>query len=298
MTVTPPLVLLYTPTFPRMRSPVDNDCQGACTFTDDRRRLDEADAVIFHIPTLGGTDFPPKRAGQRWVAWSMESDVNYPALANPDFMRRFDVTMTYRRDSTVWCPYFGPATVAAVLAPPRPKTEPSPAVYFQSSRFDRSGRVAYVAALMRRVKVDSYGAVLHNRDLPGPDRGRDTMLDTIARYKFALVFENSIAVDYVTDKLFDAFAAGTVPVYLGAPNAADFWPAERCLIDVREFAGPTELADYLNWLDTHEDAYQEYLAWKTRGLGAPFRSLVDSLHEDVFCRLCDHLRGGARRPAP
>jgi len=296
MSAARPLVLLYTPPFPRMQSPIDADCPG-CVYTDDRGRLGEAAAVLFHIPTLGGTDMPPKRPGQRWVAWSMESDVHYPVLADPDFMRRFDVTMTYRRDSTVWCPYFGPGTDAAVLAPPRPKTERSPAVYFQSSRFDRSGRVAYVAALMRRVKVDSYGAVLHNRDLPGPDRGRDSLMDIVARYKFTLVFENSIAEDYVTDKLFDALAAGSVPVYLGAPNAADYLPAERCAIDVRAFSGPAELAEYLNWLDAHDDAYREYLAWKTRGLSARFASLVESLRGPAFCRLCDHLRG-VRRPAP
>ncbi len=289
MTRGAPLVLLYNAVFPRMVSPMDADGAGACAFTDDRRRLGEADAVIVHIPTLGAVDLPPKQQGQRWVAWSMESDVNYPALADPVFMRRFDVTMTYRRDSTVWCPYFGPGTDTALLTAPRRKTERSPAVYFQSSRFDRCGRIAYAAALMRYVKVDSYGSVLHNRDLPTPDRGRDTMLDITARYKFALVFENSVAVDYVTDKLFDALIAGSVPVYLGAPNVADLLPAERCLIDVRDFSGPNELAAYLNWLDTRDDAYQEYLAWKARGLSARFLSLVDSIRASVFCRLCDHL---------
>jgi hypothetical protein len=275
-----------------MSSPLHADC--ACAFTDDRWRLAEADAVLVHVPTLRRTDLPPKRDGQRWIAWSMESEVNYPLLADAAFMRRFDVTMTYRRDSTIWCPYFGPGTDGALLAPPPPKTERSPAVYFQSSRFDRSGRVAYAAALMRHVKVDSYGAVLHNRDLPAADRGRDTMLELTGRYKFALVFENSVAVDYVTDKLYDALAAGAVPVYLGAPNVADYLPGEHCLIDVRDYAAPKDLAAYLNWLDTHDDAYRAYLAWKGRGLSPRFRSLVEALRVPVFRRLCEHLQRATR----
>jgi hypothetical protein len=34
-------------------------------------------------------------------------------------------------------------------------------------------------------------------------------------YKFALVTENTNALDYVTEKLFQALLAGTVPVYMG-----------------------------------------------------------------------------------
>jgi len=145
---------------------------------------------------------PPKHPGQQWVASSLESEVNYPDLADPAFMCQFEVTMTYRRNSTVWWPYFGSDTEAALLTPPRPKTESSPMAYFRSSPVDRCGRTDYAAALMRRVKVDSYGSVLHNRDLPVPDKGQETMMTVIARYKFALVMENSFAEDYVSGKLF------------------------------------------------------------------------------------------------
>ena len=290
-----PLVLFYNAPFPRMENPVQVDCGGACVFTADRSRLREATAVVFHIPTLRGIGLPMKHPGQRWVAWSMESEVNYPVLADPVFMGQFEITMTYRRDATVWCPYFGPGTDTAILAPPQLKTERSPAVYFQSSRIDRSGRVPYVAELMKRVKVDSYGRILHNRDLSGPDTGRDTMLAVIGRYKFTLVFENSIARDYVSDKLFDALAAGSVPVYRGAPNVAELAPAEHCFIDAAAFRGPTDLAAYLNWLDTHDAEYEQYLAWKRTGLSARFQALVASLRGAVHCRLCELLR---RPPTP
>jgi alpha-1,3-fucosyltransferase 10 len=96
----------------------------------------------------------------------LESVVNYPELGDPAFMRQFEVTMTYRRDAKVWWPYFAPDTAVALLRTPRPKTESSPVVYFRSSSVDRCGRTAHAAALMRRMKADSYGGVLHTRDLP------------------------------------------------------------------------------------------------------------------------------------
>ena len=290
----PPLVLFYNRPFPPFRDPSSIDCGGACVFTWDRRRLDEAAAVVFHIPTLAGIPLPAKARGQRWAAWSLESDVNYPVLADPAFMCRFEITMTYRRDATVWWPYFGPETIAALLTPPRPKTEASPMVYFRSSPVDRCGRTAYAAALMRRVKVDSYGSVLHNRDLPAPDTGWDTMIPVTARYKFALVLENSISEDYVSDKFFCALVSGSVPVYRGAPNVAAFAPAERCFINAADFSGPVELAAYLNWLNEHEAAYQEHLAWKQRGPSPEFRALAPSVEGEPLCRLCAYLR---RSPA-
>lgn len=292
-----PLVLFYNRLFPRMEDPVRADCGGACAFTTDRASLPRATAVVFHIPTLGGVTLPPKRAGQRWVAWSMESETHYLDLGDPAFMRRFEITMTYRRGATVWAPYFGGPTFdeAGLLRPPRPKTEPAPVVYFRSSPVDRCGRGAYAADLMRRVKVDSYGKVLHNRDLPGPDAGRESMLAATARYKFALVLENCLAEDYVSDKFFDALIAGTVPVYRGAPNVAAFAPAARCYVDAAGFAGAAELAAYLNWLDQHDDAYREYLAWKATGLSPAFLAQLDALRRPALCRLCDHLRDGPAR---
>jgi len=201
--------------------------------------------------------------------------------------------MTYRRDATVWWPYFGSDTEAALLTAPRQKTESSPMVYFRSSPVDRCGRTAYAAALVRRVKVDSYGSVLHNRDLPGPGEGRGTMMSVTARYKFALVLEDSLAEDFVTEKFFRALVSGSVPVYRGAPNVPAFAPAERCFINASVFAGPVELAAYLNWLNEHDEAYREYLAWKHTGLSPRFRTLVAFLQGAPFCRRCAQLRRGA-----
>jgi alpha-1,3-fucosyltransferase 10 len=274
----------------RLREP----CPHACELTTDRARLAEADALVFHVPTLARVALPVRRPGQRWVAWSMESVVNYPVLGDRRFMRQFDLTMTYERAATVWCPYLEPGMADPLLQPPRPKTEPSPVAYFRSSPIDRSGRGRYAFDLMRHVKVDSYGAALRNRALPEPDRGRDTRLATFARYKFTLALENSIAPDYVTEKLFEPLMAGSVPVYLGASNADDLAPGDRCFIDASHFDAPGSLAAHLNRLDRDDAAYAEYHAWRSRGLRPQFRALLESLRESVFCRLCRALSAARR----
>jgi hypothetical protein len=77
-------------------------------------------------------------------------------------------------------------------------------------------------------------------------------LATIAGYQFAICFENMSLPGYVTEKIIDCFVAGTIPLYLGAPDIASLVPAE-CFIDLRHFASLDELDLHLNSL-TEGDA--------------------------------------------
>jgi hypothetical protein len=266
-----------------------DDCPDECEVLLDRSRIADADAVIFHIPSLRDPIAElPKRPGQRWVAWSMESDANYPVLTDPAFMRNFDLTMTYRRDADIWVPYLqsellDPGDVAPRSA--RPLEGHAPAVYIASNPLSLSGRDDYVRELMEHMPVDSYGQCLNNRSWPTDDRGRATKLDTIAQYPFTLAFENSITDDYVTEKFFDPFNVGSVPVYLGAPNIADFAPGEHCFVDVAAFSGPRELAAFLLDLVTDDAAYGAYQAWRAHGARPEYRAMIDRLAPHPLCRL-------------
>lgn len=290
-----PLILFFNSFFGRYPDTASlGGGAAACDFTGDRSRIAEADVVILHLPGCRRIWEARKYPGQLWVAWCMESDVTIPALNDPRFMRHFDLTMTYRRNSDVWCSYLPEALdlldpANPLAAPPPAKSESSPAVLFQSSPYDRSGRYRYLHQLMRRVRVDSYGKRAPNRRVEGPDLGWATKLSVIARYKFCLSFENSITPDYVTEKFYDPLMAGSVPVYRGAPNVADFAPGPRSYINVDDFRGADELADYLNYLAGNDGAYGEYFRWKLDGVSASFRALAAAAQPDPLCRLCDIL---------
>ncbi|OCC15883.1 hypothetical protein DBT_0808 [Dissulfuribacter thermophilus] len=80
--------------------------------------------------------------------------------------------------------------------------------------------------------------------------------DVLKNYKFALCYENSRYPYYITEKIFDCFAAGTVPIYLGAPNIQNFIP-KSCFIDLRDFKDYDELYHYL--ISMKESVYNSYL---------------------------------------
>ncbi len=226
----------------------------------------------------------------------MESQVNYPQLCDPEFMRRFDLTMTYRLDSDVPIPYVMPGLPDELRRPPTAKTAEALAACFVSNEHDNSGRYPYIRELMRHLPVHSFGRVLRNKELTGDD-GRETKLSTIARYRFTLAFENSLTTDYLTEKFFDPLIAGSVPVYRGAPNADQFAPGERCFINALDFGSPRELADYLNVLAGDPDRYDTYLAWKGMPLRRGFLDLVQR-RTSPWCRLCERLEKlQALRPA-
>ena len=253
----------------------------------DRWLAPVAEAIVFHLPTLDPASLPVgRRPGQRWVAWSMESEAYCPALADAAFMSPFDLTMSHRRDDDVWVPYLPEA--ARLLAPAAVKTESSPAVYIASNANDRSGRHAYVAELMRHLPGDCYGRCHRNRTLADDD-GQAAKLATIARYRFTLAFENSIARDYVTEKFYDALIAGSVPVVLGAPNVDEFAPADPSYVDANDFRSPADLASFLVELAGDEPRYAGYLSWKSHGFRPAFRDLLASVEVDPWTRLARRL---------
>ncbi len=282
-----PLILFYTSFFGK---PVDidaiPDCGVPVEWSNDRRRLAEAAAVVFHLPNFREIGDARKYPGQAWVAWSWESKVNYPSMADPRFMKHFDITMTYESGSDIWIPYLPHAGwwQAAQAGAIPAKTESAPVVLFQSDRLDRSGRNALVDELARHIGVDAYGRHRANRKIEGPDLGRQTKIETVGRYRFCLALENSIAPGYVTEKIFDALLAGAVPIYLGAANVGDFVPPNS-YIDATSFASPAELAAYLHHLVETPQAYEAYFDWRSKPLPESLAARLRQVEMPGMCRL-------------
>lgn len=57
------------------------------------------------------------------------------------------------------------------------------------------------------------------------------LIELISQYKFMIAFENANLTDFVTEKLALAFKAGTIPVYMGAPNVEEWLPGESSIIE-------------------------------------------------------------------
>ena len=127
---------------------------------------------------------------------------------------------------------------------------------------------------------DFYGKcpedVAENSCYRGPIDGMhsDTSkIDVISQYKFYICFENTCIPGYITEKMMNCFTAGSVPVYLGAPNVTDYIP-EGCFIDYRDFESNEEMYQFL--CNITEEEYDIYLQ--------NMREFIDSPKGKIFLR--------------
>lgn len=86
-------------------------------------------------------------------------------------------------------------------------------------------------------------------------------LETMGRYRFSICYENVRDLPgYITEKIWDSFFAGCLPVYWGASNVTTYIPGD-CFIDRRQFADNAALYNFLvSMTESEYIAYQERIA--------------------------------------
>lgn len=74
------------------------------------------------------------------------------------------------------------------------------------------------------------------------------------KHKFAIAFENTSYPGYTTEKLVDAFAAKTIPIYYGNPQvASDFNP--ESFIDAHQYVSFEEVLERIREIDNDDEEY-------------------------------------------
>lgn len=79
-------------------------------------------------------------------------------------------------------------------------------------------------------------------------------IEFYARYKFTLALENSRMPGYTTEKIINAFAAQTVPIYWGDPLVAEVFNP-KAFINANEFESLDALLEEVKRIDRDDDAY-------------------------------------------
>ena len=114
-----------------------------------------------------------------------------------------------------------------------------------------------------------------------------------SQYPFTIAIENSLEYDYVTEKLWQPLAAGSIPLYLGAPNIDDWLPCENfsCIINLRDFQNIEQLANHLKTILEDQNKYLSYHRWRQEKVRPSFLRMVDYFQESnqytLECLICD-----------
>ncbi len=110
-------------------------------------------------------------------------------------------------------------------------------------------------------------------------------IPVMSQYKFALCYENRKEINgYITEKIFDCFTAGTVPIYWGASNIEEYVDPST-FIDRRKFKSNASLALYIK--EMREKDYNEMISAGQRYLVSDkFRMfLSETFSEEIVKKL-------------
>lgn len=84
------------------------------------------------------------------------------------------------------------------------------------SRHDRGGQRTMIADSLATLGQIDYGGAFRNNTDELFTRFADDKIEFLRQYRFNICPENSDTPGYVTEKLFDSFEAGCIPIYWGA----------------------------------------------------------------------------------
>ncbi|XP_007434280.1 alpha-(1,3)-fucosyltransferase 10 [Python bivittatus] len=254
----------------------------ACFFTINRtyQHNPMTKAFLFYGTDFSIDNLPLPRADYHdWALFHEESPKNNYKLFQAPAITLFNHTATFSRHSHLPLTTQYLESIEALKSLKYTVSLPkknslrkrlAPLAYIQSDCDPPSDRDSYVKELMAHIEIDSYGACLHNRDLPEhlqnpASMDSDSFHKILAQYKFVLAFENAVCEDYITEKLWRPLKLGVVPIYYGSPTIQDWLPSNKSAILITEFSHPKDLAQYIKALDADDKEYVAYLEWKLKG---------------------------------
>ncbi len=108
------------------------------------------------------------------------------------------------------------------------------------------------------------------------------MLET--NYKFYLSFENSICIDYVTEKFFNILKYDVVPIVFNGSPLERFTPPHSA-ISVLDFESPKHLVKFLEKLSEDDAKYASFFWWRD------YYELRNRMEDraQAYCDLCKRL---------
>ena len=282
------------------RSLEQNYCpEQRCFVTNNRLRASEASLVLFHARDININDMPQQHPHmQRWVFNTHESPVHSfqsdgilgipTGLNSTDFDGLFNMTSTFMPESDIYGPYgrymprksnisHGISEINSISS----KTELILWYVSNCQTEQTKWRKAYVQELQQFVPIDIFGACGKSDPCKSSSDVQSCTKEMFHKYKFYLAFENCLCRQYVTEKFWRALHFGTLPIVLGSPmeDMISLAPPDS-FIHVDNFTSSQELAKYIQYLDSNNEAYNKYQKWRDH------YELGSTPEHNTLCQLC------------
>lgn len=136
-------------------------------------------------------------------------------------------------------------------------------IYSHSGKHGGNPRESFCRDLMRYKHVDCPGKSLNNMQFPQtpPPYNADwhfEKLHLIKDYKFTIAFENQSFPGYITEKISHPLAVGSIPIYWGCKEAADYYNP-KAFINCHDYPDFDAVIEHVREVDNNPQLYAEYI---------------------------------------
>jgi len=299
------------------------NCPVDCEFTNSLKRFSDASVIFMHPDPFDAGEYavlPPMKnqPSQMYACFSHEPAWKLPHLwLNPLWTPLCDMTVHWGTGADVetsfyyfddadgadaqWWAVGDPAGdwIEALKGRKGEFTAGSEDALVSAvvSQCSSAEREEWLQAFMASVSTASYGRCEHNIDFPpraqaaeGPAARMQEKIDTIARHPFHLAIESTRQESgFMTEKMFQAFRAGVIPIYFGHSATARAKAPRGSFIDVGDFDSIQELADHILAVAEDPELLAGYHAWRREEETAEVFARIQATSKyDTACRICEY----------
>lgn len=265
-----------------------DNCEYKCVLTHGRNMSKTSYAVIFHTPWIQSRA-PEKENGQVWIFHFLESPLNFERDRTngyyKDWNNKVNFTISYRRDSDIIHTYGR----FDMLKTDKNETEIKVREWQNKTKSitvaisnckSKSKRLSFLKKLRKHLTIDVYGKCENRR------KRSDFWKSLKTEYKFYLSLENSLCVDYITEKGFQLYQnkMSVIPITRGMGKGYSMYLPPGSYINVVDFPSPKKLAEYVSNLIKNEKSVSTYFSWQNY-----YKSPTMKLNHVPFCDLCRKL---------
>jgi hypothetical protein len=157
------------------------------------------------------------------------------------------------------------------------------------------GRENWLFNFMSLVPTASYSRCLHNskgdgKRLKQEGEGEDLMeqkIELVKRHPFHVAIESNDEPGFVTEKVYQALFAGSIPIYVGNRDVFDLVPRNSFLY-APDYPSITHLAEHILQIATNKTEFLKYHSWRTEKdfTHSFFKDLMERGRITAPCRLC------------
>ena len=125
-------------------------------------------------------------------------------------------------------------------------------------------RNRFMQKLSQYRQVDSCGSFMNNIGMqaPGKNCGDPEYWNFMSKYKFNICFENTNQKNYITEKLFNAYMGGSIPVYWGTSGQVLEWFNPRAFLYLEDASEEAmdALIEKIRIIDNDDALFKEMIS--------------------------------------